>query len=880
MIEHQKSPPDWALRFLQWFCPEYLYEEIEGDLIQTFERDVKSVGKRKARRRFVWNAIRFFRPAIIFRRKVSIGLNSLDMLINHIKLASRIFLKDKFFSILNILGLALGISVGILLLLVLQNDLNYDKHNLNYERIYRVGTHQQQTGFDLRWAQSSMALGSVLKEEMPEIEQVIRIDNSWGRRLVKTDGTDGVRAFYEERIADTDSNYFELFTHGFISGNPETCLKDPHAAVLTQSIASKYFAETDPLGKTLDISGELWTVRAVIEDQPDNSHFKFDILLSNRQWIFDQKIVSESFWNPGIYLYILVPIEYDPSIFYSKFPHLFDKYLKSFAAEVDGKLEPILEPLADIHFHSRLDHDEAQGNLMYLYAFIGIGLLIILLACINYMNLSTAKSVSRATEIAIKKLSGSRKSSLITSFLVESIFLAMISLAVAILLVYTILDLTSFNQLIGKNLNLDLINNPLLIFGCLAITLCIGIISGLYPAIFLPSVPLLKALKGAFKNQKSSLLFRKVLITSQFAISIFVVVCTLLMRDQIHFMRNKDLGFDKQNIIAIPILDTTVVKYISGFKNDLLLNPHIKMVSTASSMLGADIDNVKNFVGETETGMKQMGFATLWVTDDYIRTMDLEIITGTDFKISPNTPGETSYLINETGARRMGWGNDAVGKRMKFFHGEIPGHIVGVVKDFNFKSLHTAVAPMLIVKDMEANGYIHIKVDSESLSETISYIKDKWSRVDVNHPFGYSFFDQRFDEQYKADESQNKLLFLLSGICIFISMLGLIGLSAFTAVQRTKECGVRKVLGANVPDIIILLSKDILLLVILSAVLVVPISYWVITRWMEKFAYQTQMNYPLYFIVTIAALGFVFLTVLFQSLKTAISNPVDSLKYE
>src|SRR5260221_5527376 len=685
-----KKPPRIGLRVLAGFCPPGLYEMIEGDLLEQFESDVKELGEKTARRRFMWSVFKFFRPGIIFRNKFSFELNQLDMFLSHFKFAVRIFLKDKMFSTLNILGLALGIAVSILLLLILQNDLTYDQYHVNYKRIYRVGCHQQQTGLDFRWARSAMDLGVILKEELPEIRAVVRMDG-WGRRLVKYEYHGDKKAFYEERIFDTDSTYFQVFTHSFISGNPETCMRNAHAAVVTETTAKKYFGEEDPMGKSLVIGDDSWTVTGVIQDLPENTHLKFDFLMTTRQWIMKEKIESENFWNPGVYLYILVPDGYKPQDFYAKFPVLYNKYFKSFGVEVGGKYTPILEPLADIHFHSDLDQDEPHGNISYVYGFTLTGIFIILLACINYMNLSTAKSVGRAIEIAVKKLVGSHRHVLVLSFLSESIFLSLISLILAIILVLIALNLTSFNQLIGKNLTINFLKNPMLLFSILGMSLGIGMLSGMYPAFYLPSIPMLDALKGSFKNRKSSHLFRRVLITTQFAISIFVVVCTFFMRDQIAYVRNKALGFNKDNILVLAVQDTLVEKKIPAIKNEVLQNPHITAAATANSVLGTNVGGVQNFWAESDAGMKQTGFTTLYVGEDYIKTMGMKIIQGKDFQPGAVPKEETSYIVNETAAKLMGWENSAIGKRMKFFHGEIPGHVIGVVKDFNFKSLHNAV---------------------------------------------------------------------------------------------------------------------------------------------------------------------------------------------
>ncbi len=873
-----------ALRFLKWFCPDHLYEEIEGDLIQKFEKDVKQFRELRASRRLIWNAIRFFRPGILFRNKILIEVNQMDMLLNHLKFATRIFLKDKFFSTLNILGLALGISVSLVLLLILQNDLTYDQHYPNHKRIYRLGCHYQITGMDEWVARTARELGPILKADFPEVQAIVPV-KPMDRTLVKYESKENLKIFYEENVIHTDSTYFRVFTHYFISGDVRTCMNDPHALVITESTARKYFGEDDPYDKSLLIDNTFWKVTAVIKDLPENSHLKFDIALSGlpdyREWtIKEGRPISEAFWNPDVYMYLFVPENYDPENFYKKWPAIYAKYFKETGDQVSGKNAPILEPLANIHFYSDLQDNEPHGNKAFLYAITCIGILIILLACINYMNLSTAKSISRTKEIMIKKIVGSRRRTMVLSFLSESILLSFISMILAIVIVFLLLNSTSFNLLIGKNLSLDFLHNQVLLFGTIGITLGIGFLSGLYPAFYLPGMPTIKTLKGAFKNSKSSLILRKSLITIQFAISIFVVVCTLFMHDQINFVQNKDLGFDKDNLLVLPILDTLVFNKIPTVKNELLLNRNILAVTAAQDVMGMGVGSSVMY-GESETGMKQEGgVLCLFVGDDYLKTMGMTLISGRDFQPGPKVDEKGMYIANESAVELMGWGKNALGKKVHFWGGENAGQVIGVVKDFNVNSLYQGVDPMFIVKGHWDKGFLQIRLTGDNLPETIKYIKDKWSQYDPNHPFEFFFLDQRFNEQYKNDVLQNKLLSILSFICIFISLLGLLGLSAFAATQRTKEIGVRKVLGANIPDIILLLSKDVLLLVILSAILVVPVSWWVITRWMENFAYKTQLDYSLYLMVTALSLVFVFLTIMIQSLKTARSNPVDSLKYE
>ncbi len=809
------------------------------------------------------------------------------MLRYHLKFSIRIFLRNKFFSTLNILGLSLGIAVGIILLLILQKDLTYDQHYANQKRIYRLGSHYKVTGIDEYIGITARELGPVLKEGFPEIEtltRIIRMD----RQLVQKEGDEEEKAFYEDRLIQADTSYFQLFDHEFIYGDVNTCLNDRNSVVITQSMSKKYFNDPDPLGKTLTINHVPRSVTGVIRDIPENTHLKFDFLLSGlaetrEDWastMEDGKPVSLLFWNPDVYTYLLLPENYNVQDFYNKFSAVYDTYFKEAGNEFAGENIPTLERLADIHFYSNLQDGEQEGNLTYLYALAGIGLFIIVLACINYMNLSTAKAANRAVEIGVRKITGSSRRGLLFSTLSESLLLSIISCVLAILLVAVLLEGSSFNQLINKNLVLDFLNNPMLLFGSVFMTLGIGFLAGLYPAFYLTNIPVVKALKGVYKNSKSGHLFRNILMTVQFSISMFVVACTFFMRDQIHFIMNKDLGFNKDNVLVVPFRDTLMIHQLPIIKNELLSNPNIEAITASQEVMGLGVGGINVMYGETPDGMQQHGgILVMFVGDDYLKSMGLELINGRDFQPGTEADMDGVYIANESVVKLMGWDNDPLGKKVTFWGGENPGEVIGVVKDFNVNALYQGIDPMFIVKGHWSTGFMQIRLTGHDLPGTIAYVKNKWSGYD-SHPFEYFFLDQKFNEQYKADINQNKLLSLLMYICIFISLLGLVGLSAFTATQRTKEIGIRKVLGANIPDIIHLLSKDTLLLVMLSAVIVAPVSYWAINRWLDNFAYRTELNYMLYLIITLAALGFVFLTILFQSLKTARANPIDSLKYE
>lgn len=807
------------------------------------------------------------------------------MLQSQVKFAARVFLKDKFFSTLNVLGLALGIAVSIVLLLILQHDLSYDRYHEQHARIYRLGGHLQATGVDARTARSARELGNILRAEFPEVQNVVRA-NSWDHTLVRyDDGKGNAKEFYEEDIVRTDSTYFEVFTHRFISGDPGTCLTDLNTVVITESTAKRYFGEEDPLNKSLAIGDELWKVTAVIEDVPENTHLKFDFLISrlvDREWVMDKgQLKSEAFWNPDVYTYLLFPEGYDTKAFYSKFPAIYTKYYKSFGDKVGGKYTPVLEPLADIHFHSDLNADEPHGNLSYLYAFTGIGFFIILLACINYMNLATAKAVNRASEIAMRKTLGLGKGALRMAFLGESVLMAFASLVLAVAMVVFVLKGTAFNELIGKNLSANFTGNPLLIFGAIAITLFIGIASGIYPAFYLTSVPTIQALKGAFKNRRSSHYLRRVLTTVQFAISIFVVACTLLMRQQIEFVRNKELGFSGENTVVLPIQDTLVQHQINGIKSEFLRHPGIVGATTSYNIPGYNVGGHPVMWAEGDNGMQQQAFTIMTVGEEFLSTMGIDILQGRDFQKGPDTDTDQIFMVNEAAAKLMGWKDeDVVGKKIKWFHSEKDGQVIALIKDFNFSSLHNAIEPLIVIKSGDQGGHLLLKVKGDNLVATMDHIKTEWARYDPNHPFEYFFVDDRFNEQYKEDERQHTLLSGLSYICIFISLLGLLGLSAFAASQRTKEIGVRKVHGATIPQIIVLLYKDVMPLVLIASALIVPLTYWLMSQWMGNFAYKSDINFALFVVVGAFALLISFVTVAFQSLKTARTNPAASLKYE
>ncbi len=819
------------------------------------------------------------------------------MMKNYFRFAFRTLWKDRFYAVLNIIGLAIGMAVSIIILLYLQSDLTYDRHHKKHEQVYRlVSNFKTQDGsISVNAATSARELAPLLQEDFPEVQAFTRFEGT-GTMLVNVPEEGSSQPYNEEHLLRTDSTVFEVFTYPLLAGNPATALRQQNSIVLTKKLAEKYFGEQEALGKTLWIGEQKvpYTVSGVMENLPDNSHLKFDALLSGLKTRdrFNQngEFNSEAIWNPNVYTYLLFPEGYQPENFFAKLPPFYDKYIKPFGDQVNATLWFYLEPLADIHFYSKQDEDEPQGNIAYVYAFGSIGLAILLLACINYMNMATARSGSRGKEVGMRKVLGSSRKALFFSFLGESLVLTCIALVVALGLVEIVLTATPFNQLIQKNLSLDLLHNPVLLAGTLGITLFMGVVSGLYPALYLPSIHTIQSLKGAFKSSASGRVLRKTLVTLQFTISITVVICTLLMQDQISFMRNKELGFDKEHLMLVLIQDTLVERQLPVISNELQANSNILGTTVSYNVPGINVDNMVLKV-ELDSAMSNRAFNIVNVGKDYIKTMGIKLLAGRDFpeRLTGEENGR-DFIINETAAKALGWYQpaqkdakleDALDKEMMFFRGEVPGHVIGIVQDFNISSLHNTVEPTVLIPHGETSGtYFYARLKGENLPQTVEYIRKKWAAYDPNHPFEYSFLDQKFNEQYQADERQSTLISILSGICLMISLLGVLGLSAYTAEQRTKEIGVRKVLGAKVSQIIYLLFSDVMYLVLIAAVIATPIAYLLMTYWRQDFAYRTEMNVLLFLLAAIAALLIAFLTMSFHSLKTARRNPVDSLRSE
>ncbi|MCB0837587.1 MAG: ABC transporter permease [Bacteroidetes bacterium] len=815
------------------------------------------------------------------------------MLKNYLLFIFRSFSRDKFYTILNILGLAVGLASVILIILFLKHELTYDTHHQNRERIFRVSSHFQTVEMDLRFAYSSSPMAPLMKDEFPEIEQFVRFRQR-GKTLLTYREKDGrQKVFYEDKILYADSAVFKVFTHPFIVGDPNTALEDLYSIVLTQSVAEKYFSKEEILsgaviGKEIQVE-DLYTAKitGVIEDLPENSHLQFRGLISygtlfrNGQPDFSQ--IKEMLWTTPDFTYFLLPANYDPASINTKFKGFFDKYMGEFGTAIGATFDPVFEPLASIHYYSDVEQDLPRGNAAYIYAFGLIAILLLLLASINYMNMATARSAQRAREVGMRKVLGSSHRQLIYRFLGESVLMALMAFFLAIFITETIISFSPLMTWLGKNLSASIFSDYLLLGSFAGISIIVGLLSGLYPAFYLSRFEPVKVLKSAAYEKNEGGNLRRVLVGLQFVISIGVVLCTLLMQSQIDFVRNTFLGFNKENILLVNIQDEKIHESLTSFSEELRNIPGVLNTTTAAEIPG-DVDNTRVYYVEGKEGLEKQLLVFNWVDANFLDLMGIEIKSGRGFSEEMGTDSTLSYLVNESLVRKMGW-EDPIGKKvsgdiqMDGSPGEI-GQVIGVIGDYHFRSLHNQVEPLILQLNPRPGGYLHVKVQGNNLVNTIASIEDKWQEFGASYPFEYSFLDQNFDQLYREDERQSKLLNVLAFICIFVSCLGLLGLTSFSIEKRNKEVGIRKVLGASMYQIVSLLFKDIFVLVLVSLVLAIPMSVFVIQKWLESFAYQVDLGVGIFLWVGIGALFTSFLTVGYHIIRAANRNPVDTLKYE
>jgi putative ABC transport system permease protein len=798
------------------------------------------------------------------------------MIKHYFKTALRNLGKSKAFSFINILGLTVGLTCCILMVLYIRHELSYDDFQKNGDRMARVIMEYSEGGSVMKGNFTSTKVAPAFKRNFPEIEQAVRMYE--GTRVIRYQD----KLFDEKSFMYADSTFFDMFSFQLLKGNPQYALSGPNVVLFTQSAAKKYFGNDDPIGKIIKVgSNETpYQVTGVIEDCPSNSQIKYDFLASFSSLGVTQE---DTYWDANYTTYLLLKDKSSIASLQAKIPGFMKKEMATTMTGGDY-INYKLEPFKSIHLHSPYAGFEPNSSITYIYIIGIVALLILAIACFTYVNLSTARSMERAKEVGIRKVSGAYKKQIFWQFIGESMILSVISLLLSFGL--AALLLSSFNHLADRQLSLSSMFSPFIIGFSLLIILCISLAAGSYPALILSGFQPVKVLKGAFKNTGSGLWLRKTLIIFQFAISAFLIVATFIIQNQLHYIQTKNLGYNKDHIVVLP-LDQKMTAILNTIKSEFKMNPDVLSLTKANNE-PINIVSGYSMSREDQVGKGGITVNANVVDEDFIKTIGATIIAGTDFTeqdskdvLEPTEQDKKKYhyILNESAAKALGWTpEEAIGKKM-FLGEQRPGVVKGVVKDFNFSSFHDPIKPLVLFNE-PWGGSLLVKLSGKHLPQTLAFLESKWKQLIQHRPFEYRFLDDDYNKLYQSEIRLGKVLNIFATIAILLAALGLFGLSAYSIQQRTKEIGIRKVLGASVPNVITLLSKDFLSLVIVASIIAFPIAWWVMNRWLQDFVYRISIGWWIFLIAGIIAVIISLLTVSFLAVKAAVANPVNSLRSE
>jgi len=794
---------------------------------------------------------------------------------NLLKITLRNLLKDKVYSGINILGLTIGITCSLFLFLYILDELSYDRYHKNADHIYRIVSNIKEPDNAFTWAVAQIPLGEELRDKYPEVKNVVRFFGT-DRTLYKN----GDKQFYEEQFFLADSTVFDMFSYEFIAGDPATALDNSFSLVLTEKIAKKYFGNAQSAwNQSLqNQQGEEFKITGVIGDVPMNSHFRFDALISRNT----QPKYQGSWGNFGVFTYIQLPEGYDLSKMYSSLEKVIKEKVNPIFDQFGIKVRYELQKITDIHLHSKIqDEAEEGGDISYIYIFSAVATFMLIIACINYMNLATARSANRAKEVGLRKVMGSQRGQLIAQFLTESVVVASVSLIISLVLIYLLLP--AFNTLSNKHMLFSSVMQPPVMASLLGIVLITGVIGGSYPAFYLSAFSPVNVLKGKLAVRGGSSFFRKSLVVIQFGLSIFMLISTLIVFDQLQFLRDKDLGFNKENVVRLNLSSRETQKKGQVLADQLRQLPEVVAVGKADASPGQGIGKLLFKVEDAEGKMVDRG-VDLYSSDyDYLSALGMKIVLGRNFL--KENPGDTlnAVLVNESMVARMAW-KDPLGKKFQTGggpRGPEEKRVVGVVKDYNQNSLYDAIEPLIILLGKDHN-YVFVRLAPGDVKSAMSSVEKVWKEVLPGNPMEYTFLDQDLDSQYKADQKRSQIFTAFSGLTIIIACLGLLGLAAFATEQRTQEIGIRKVIGASVRGLIVLVSKEFFIWVGMGMVVAIPASLYFTDRWLQNFAYRIDLKgeWTTFLLSAVMAFVITLITVGYHVVRAATANPVKSLRTE
>ena len=869
MEKKKAKPPVIPYILLRLLLHGEDFYEFYGDIDEIYQQ-LRGCGPRwKAKCWYIFRVIESI-PSLILD---NIQWRSI-MLKNYLKIAARNFDRHKGYSFINVAGFAIGMACCLLILVYVRYELSYDRYHKDVNRIYRVALDIRTKTSNRVFACISATAAPALKADFPQVEQAARIIPARGR-LVKREEI----SFYEDRFMYADQELFAIFNIPFIQGNPKRALTRPNTLVISERMAHKYFGNTDPLAETLEINQRDYEITGVVADSPENTHMKYDMIASLETLANWGEMTN---WHgTTFFTYIRLKPNVNVEEFSKQVSRLADKYVGDKLKEWGETYRYFLQPLPSIHLHSHIRYDlEPSGNPVYIYIFSFIGIVILLIACLNFMNLSTARSVNRAKEVGLRKVVGAQRPQLFGQFLGESLVVAYLSLGLAMVIARFAIPL--LNSLTSISLSFDELLNPVVLISLVGASTLEGMAAGIYPAFVLSAFSPVATIRGTLSSGSHRLAMRTVLVVVQFAISVVLIIGTLIMYRQFTFMKNQHLGFEKEQKLILPLRGgISIEKNYESVKDIFSKHPSITAATVSSTVPGRGVSNFGvKLVGEEDD--KNQSMYHMYFDHDFIPAYAIDIAAGRAFQEEMSTDTKGAFLINEAAVRAFGWSRpeEALGKRLFTGYGGRVNSIIGVTRNFHYRGLQSEVEPLVMEYLPKAFSYITLSLDISNVRETLAFVESRWKDTFPANPFESFFLDADFDRQYRAEEQLGKIFGLFTLLGLFIACLGLLGLASFTAECRTKEIGIRKVLGASVPGILVMLSKQFTKWVLLANAIAWPIAYYFMDRWLKNFAYRIQIDIMTFLLSGILVLTIALLTVSYQAVRAAAANPVDSLRYE
>ena len=875
------NPPPWIDRLLQKICDPALLEGILGDLHEIYEERLHEGGYRKANWLYAFDAMGFLRPFSWKKRRNLYLSNYPAMYRNYFKIAVRNLYKYKTHSAINILGLTIGLAGCILIGIFIMDELKYDDFHPDGENIYRVYNKRTDNEGSSWVAIVPPTFAPTMVKDFPEVESGCRIMNIYSKMLFAV----GDKQYLENNGVYAEANIFDFFGLELLEGDPATALTEVNSVLLTESMARKYFEDGDALGKTIQLGKWDCKVTGIMKDPPRHFHLDLNYIISFAT--VEAQISPERMTNwvwQQFFTYIKLQPGTEPASLIAKFPAFVEKYAYPHTKERGFTYLPYLQNVKDIHLNSsELTWDIARrGNANYIYSLGAVGLFLLLIACINFINLSTARAERHSKEVGMRKVAGAKRSQIITQFLGEAVLFSMISVVMAA--ITSSLLLPSLNELSGKIISLEALLSPQMIILYILVGLIIGILAGMYPAFFISRFRLVRILDGSGSGQgKKSNWLRQSLVVVQFTLSIMLMAGTFVIFQQVNYLNNKQLGFSKSHVLSFP-MKGKIDEEPESAKAEFLRHPGVLSATAAYGLPGDLVAGDDVIV----PGKDHSNPASLFTVDhDYISTMEMEIIAGRDFSREFPTDADEAFIINETAVRELGFGSPeaAIGQELYWnmwnHNQELKkGRVVGVVRDFHFKSLHEKVATAVLHIYPSAYWKMALKIRGDNLGETMAHIQKVWDNYETGYPLDYQFIDESFGEMYEAEERLSTVIAIFTLLTILVACIGLLGLVAYSADRRTREIGIRKVLGASTENIVGLLATDFVKLVFISFIIATPIAWILLEDWLKSFPYKTEINLWTFVLVGLASMLIALFTISFQSLRAAKRNPVHSLRYE